>query len=200
MEIRRATWADEDRATAALCTGFAGDPLWGWALPDAATRDPFWRFFVRAGLGRDAVWVVDDARSVAIWAEPGAVELDADGERAFGQLCQDLLGAAGAARVAGALDALAAVHPNAPPNHYLSLLATHDDHRGHGLAMTMVADYCARLDATGEPAYLESSNPANLARYGRAGFEPRDEVTLSGGQVVTTMWRAPRAPAGGSGS
>jgi len=43
------------------------------------------------------------------------------------------------------------------------------------------------------PAYLESSNPKNLERYGRLGFEPRDEFSMpDDGPPVTTMWRPAR--------
>ena len=41
-------------------------------------------------------------------------------------------------------------------------------------------------------AYLESTNPANDARYMRHGFEPYASVELDGGQLVTTMWRPGR--------
>jgi len=43
------------------------------------------------------------------------------------------------------------------------------------------------------PAYLESSNPKNLERYGRLGFEPLAEFSMpDGGPTVTTMWRTAR--------
>ena len=49
------------------------------------------------------------------------------------------------------------------------------------------------IDREHFPAYLESSNPKNLTRYGRLGFEPREEFALAGdGPVVTTMWRPAR--------
>jgi RimJ/RimL family protein N-acetyltransferase len=49
------------------------------------------------------------------------------------------------------------------------------------------------VDARHFPAYLESSNPRNLARYERLGFRPIGEFTLVGnGPTVTTMWRVAR--------
>ncbi len=43
------------------------------------------------------------------------------------------------------------------------------------------------------PAYLESSNPANNARYERVGFERIGSFsTPDGSQTVATMWREPR--------
>jgi hypothetical protein len=59
--------------------------------------------------------------------------------------------------------------------------------------MRLLADTLARVDATGMPAYLESTNPANNPRYERVGFEATG--TFEGyepGSVITTMWRPAR--------
>ncbi len=192
MVVRRATADDEDAVVAALTTSFANDPVWGWALPDLAVRAPWWRFFARQGIGAGSTWVIDDGKAVAIWTAPGVPELDAAGEAELEALYDDLLGPA-APLVRHVLEPLAAVHPTAEPHYYLGLLGTHDDHRGHGLGMALVAENLRAIDAEGQPAYLESTNPANLARYAGVGFAPRDEVTIpGGGQVVTTMWRDAR--------
>ncbi|WP_434593960.1 hypothetical protein [Streptomyces sp. A5-4] len=58
--------------------------------------------------------------------------------------------------------------------------------------MGLLAESLVRIDAHGAPAYLESSNPANIARYESAGFTARDEITTATGHVVTTMWRPAR--------
>ena len=58
--------------------------------------------------------------------------------------------------------------------------------------MGLLAANLTRIDAESMPAYLESSNPANDARYERLGFEPRTKFsTPDGRHTVTTMWRAP---------
>ena len=58
--------------------------------------------------------------------------------------------------------------------------------------MALLADNLARVDAEGVPAYLESTNPANLDRYRSVGFVDRKTFALpDGGPVVTTMWREP---------
>ena len=63
-------------------------------------------------------------------------------------------------------------HPRDVPHYYLSIVGTHDDHRGHGIGEALLAENLQRVDAEHMPAYLESSNPANLKRYRRLGFEP----------------------------
>jgi GNAT superfamily N-acetyltransferase len=79
-------------------------------------------------------------------------------------------------------------HPR-QPHYYLSLFGTHSDHRGKGLGMRLLAENLSRIDSEGMPAYLESSNPANLKRYESVGFAERDELVAPSGAVVTTMWR-----------
>jgi len=82
--------------------------------------------------------------------------------------------------------------PRTEPHFYLSLLGTHDDHRGKGIGMALLEENLARIDAEHMPAYLESTNPANLARYGRVGFVPIGEFSAPGGPTATTMWRDAR--------
>jgi GNAT superfamily N-acetyltransferase len=75
----------------------------------------------------------------------------------------------------------------------LSFVATHDDHRGKGIGEQLLAQNLARIDTEHFPAYLESSNPKNMDRYRRLGFEPRSEFSMpDNGPPVTTMWRPAR--------
>lgn len=82
--------------------------------------------------------------------------------------------------------------PEGQDFYYLSLLGTHPEHRGRGLGMDLLAANLAQIDAEAMPAYLESSNPANDARYERLGFRPHGRFsTPDGRHTVTTMWREP---------
>lgn len=58
--------------------------------------------------------------------------------------------------------------------------------------MRLLAATLSRIDGLGAPAYLESTNPANDKRYQSVGFEPRGEIVMPAGQIVTTMWRPSR--------
>lgn len=49
-----------------------------------------------------------------------------------------------------------------------------------------------RCDAEHAPAYLESSNPANIGYYQRFGFEVTGEIVLPDGPSLWPMWRQPR--------
>jgi GNAT superfamily N-acetyltransferase len=98
----------------------------------------------------------------------------------------------GAPRVLDTFERFDAARLREEPHYYLSLLATHPDHRGKGTGMGLLADNLARIDAEGVPAYLESSNPANDHRYERLGFHRWGEFPLGeDGPSVTQMWRDP---------
>jgi len=128
-----------------------------------------------------------------VWIPPGGTEMSNEQEAEFGELASSRLGEVGAAYLAQVMATFDANHPRGKPHYYLSLLATHPAHRGHGAGMALLADNLARIDEQGMPAYLESSNAANDHRYVRLGFEPVGAFQLpQDGPVVTTMWRAAR--------
>jgi hypothetical protein len=52
--------------------------------------------------------------------------------------------------------------------------------------MALLAENPSRIDKDPMPAYLESSNPANLGRYESVGFEPVGEFPLPEGNLVVT--------------
>jgi hypothetical protein len=59
--------------------------------------------------------------------------------------------------------------------------------------MALLRENLELIDAEHAPAYLESTNPANLDRYRGVGFEEVGGFSApNGGPAVTTMWRAPR--------
>jgi hypothetical protein len=74
-------------------------------------------------------------------------------------------------------DRFEAAHPRTQDHYYLSLLGTHTEHLGAGIGMRLLADNLVRLDALRVPAYLESTNPANLRRY-------ESVVSLSAGRSI----------------
>jgi GNAT superfamily N-acetyltransferase len=150
-----------------------------------------WRRYVASALRYPWTLVTPGVEAAAVWIPPGGTELTPEEEDGLEDLLVQTAGADVAQDILAIYDQLEAAHP-AEPCYYLSLLGVHDDHRGRGIGMALLADSLARIDALGAPAYLESSNPANLARYGSVGFVPRDEITIATGHVVTTMWRPAR--------
>ncbi len=195
--MRVATTDDLDAAGEALALAFEHDPLWGWAFEDAERERKLeslatvFGFFCEAALDLGWVRVADGVEAVALWIPPGSPEMTpADEERLPGVIA-DACGPESEARVSQLLDAFERNHPHEPPHYYLSLLATHPDHAGHGHGLGLVADCLAEIDAGDPPApaFLESSNPDNVVRYERLGFRPTHELELIAGLRGTQMWR-----------
>lgn len=199
---RAATEADLPAIAAALAGAFDSDPVWGWGFGDAdhgrklsALRAIF-GFCAEAALGYGWVRVSEGAEAVALWIPPGRPEMSAaDAERLPGLIAAEC-GPEAAPRVSALFAAFERTHPSEPPHFYLSLLGTNPDHAGHGHGMRLLAANLEEIDAAGAPAYLESSNPANLPRYEGLGFRPLGEVELLPGIPATQMWREPGGAAG----
>jgi len=184
-------------ATDILAGAFYRDPLWGWAFPDGERR--FEQHRVVSGMFLDAAirypWVRmnESGTAVALWIPPGGSELTDEAAARFEPLIRSMLGA-DAPRALDAFAALEHAHPHDEPHYYLSLLGTDPQHVGRGYGLALLEDNLREIDALGMPAYLESSNPGNVALYARHGFEPRAAVSIPhGGPDIVTMWRAPGA-------
>jgi GNAT superfamily N-acetyltransferase len=136
--------------------------------------------------------MLDGAMAAALWIPPGGTELTEREEEELEPLLGRLVGDRAPATLE-LLERFEAAHPRDRPHYYLSLLGTHPDHRGKGLGMALLAENLRLIDADGAPAYLESSNPANDARYERIGFRKIGAFsTPDGAHTVTTMWREPQ--------
>jgi GNAT superfamily N-acetyltransferase len=188
MEARLATEHDVDGITATLTAAFEADPLWSWAFPGGGLAD-LWHLLISSALRYPWVWVADDYAAASVWIPPGGVELTEVEEASLGPLLEQLVGPH-ASEVLSLFARMADNHPEQPPHYYLSLLGTHPDHRGKGLGMALLADNLAKIDAERMPAYLESSNPRNDARYESLGFARVGEFQRPDEQLnCSTMWR-----------
>jgi Acetyltransferase (GNAT) family. len=188
---RRAEPRDVQAATETLTDAFGSDPVWSWAFPERDRLEVWWRFWVAGAVPQGWVSMTEGAGAVSVWIPPGGYECAPEDEAHVEPLTRSLAGSR-ADLVLETLDRFDANHPRDVPHYYLSFLGTASRHRGHGLGMTLLAADLARVDEVHMPAYLESSNPVNLARYEGVGFEPRGEFSLPEGNViVTTLWRAP---------
>jgi GNAT superfamily N-acetyltransferase len=186
--------ADAERVTSIMTTSFFGDPTWGPLFGEGdqrrqATRAVF-GFMCRSALRFSWLLLSAGGESAAVWIPPGEDELAPDEHGPFEDTIRECCGNRATA-VFEALERFEEARP-AAPHFYLSLLGTHDDSRGRGIGMGLLAENLRRIDTRGMAAYLESTNPANDARYARHGFEPLGSFTVPTGAGVTTMWREPR--------
>jgi ribosomal protein S18 acetylase RimI-like enzyme len=189
--------AQVDLVVEILVGAFFDDPLWSWALPDPLSRRDqhrrLWRLCVEGAMRYPWVWLTAGDTAASVWIPPGGVEFSEEQAQRFSPIVMELLGPA-ATRVFDAFELLEQAHPHEEPHYYLSLLGTDPLHRGHGLGLGLLADNLLRIDEEQMPAYLEASNPANVALYRRHGFEVMTSFTVpDGGPEVSTMWRERRA-------
>lgn len=196
-EARVAVEGDLDAIGETLGRAFEGDPLWGWCFEGEprerkiAGLGGIFRFYAAAALEHGWVRIVGDGAAVAIWIPPGVPEMSPADEERFPAFVVETCSPTAAARVLELMEAFEANHPHGPPHFYLSVLGTNPDHAGHGLGMALVAANLAEIDTAGAPAFLESTNPANVARYERAGFRVDRQVELVKGISAAQMWRRP---------
>lgn len=189
QQPRAATASDLDGLTTTLTAAFATDPLWSWAFPDPDDLAVWWRFYIGSALRYPWVWISGKYAAASVWIPPDGTELTEEEEVQAEPLVRDLIGPR-CDDVMELLDRFEASHPRNESHYYLSLLGTHPDHRGGGLGMALLAHNLERTDAEGIPTFLESSNPANNARYERLGFRQIGEFTTpDAARTVATMWR-----------
>ena len=179
-----------------LAAAFGADPLWSWAFPDpgkrAAQFETWFGLFVESALPNGWVWVDGRGQATSVWTPPGKAELSAEAKAKVEPFLTGELGAH-TESVLQVMEQFEAACPDDQDFYYLSFLGTHPEHRGHGVGMGLLEANLTCVDAEHMPAYLESSNPANNARYERLGFKPRSGFeTPDGKHAVTTMWREAR--------
>jgi GNAT superfamily N-acetyltransferase len=193
LESRKAVAADRSVATTTLSRAFSDDPVFEWAVPDGARRArllaDFFAVFVDAYARHDETYVVGGALGVALWAPPGVAPVAPDDEEAFGESLATILGP-DAERSAEITALLEGSHPQTPC-WYLQFLAVDPARQGQGLGSALLGPMLGRCDRDGVPAYLEATSPRNRALYERQGFVVVDELTLTDGPSLWTMWREP---------
>lgn len=194
MRFRTAGPDDVDAVTDTITLAFGDDPIWSVALARSDGRAdhirPFWKYYVEGALRYSTVFLGDDAATVAVWLPPGATDMAEDQQGELDKLMAESMEPAQLHAYETLWERFEKSHPASPPHMYLSLLATHPNHRGRGIGQQLLAANLAAFDADGLPSYLESTNPGNDHRYERAGFRPVGRFTaVLNDAPVTTMWR-----------
>jgi GNAT superfamily N-acetyltransferase len=197
-DVRSASLLDAGVLSDILAAAFDNDPVMNWVFPDAAARPAQLRilFFGLAGSflpKSGTVHLLDDA-CASFWRPPGRDEGRGDDHPSDASAGDSALPFSGDAvvrlRLLGA--AMASAHPS-DPHWYLNVLGTKPERQSQGLGARVIGRVLDTCDADGVPAYLESSNPANIPFYRRQGFETTGEITLPEGPSLYAMWRDPRS-------
>lgn len=196
---------------AALSSAFHDDPVWQWLMEPAGPRshelwadtwlcvshlaDRVRRPSLGAFYARDKETKAPIAAQ--IWWPPNDEMSVMDLVRSGLPLLSLRLGLGSMRRVGQLIVAMDAHHKavmGSTPHCYLAFIGTHQSAQGKGHGSRFARHVVDAIDAAGLPAYLESSNPANLTFYARLGFEVVREVRVGSCPPITLMRRD--APAG----
>lgn len=173
-EITVATPADRGRVVSSLVAAFTQDPVLRHLFPDERTYPEFAAAFfghlfdkrVRKG----TIWTIERGASTAIW-EPPATGSTSSEEDLSAQLPGDVL-----SRVRAYDRAVHAALPD-DPFWYLGVLGTHPDSAGRRWGHAVMSAGLRRAADDGVPAFLETSNAANVEIYRQAGWTVVRSVT-----------------------
>jgi GNAT superfamily N-acetyltransferase len=189
LRVEQAVLSDASMVIDVIANSFMDDPTWSWAFPDPVVRKVFWRLSINGALPYSWVFKTTGFETVSIWIPPNETEFLPEDEEKLPDLLKELVGNR-ASEVMELLQRFGEAHPRNEPHYYLSLLGTHNKHRGHGLGMALLKENLTRIDIEKMPAYLESSNPKNNQRYESVGFVPVVSFQApNNGPTITGMWR-----------
>jgi ribosomal protein S18 acetylase RimI-like enzyme len=190
-EIRSATAGEMPQAVAAIAAAFLTDPLarFAWPIPHDHLRGMALAAheFAGASFEHGTAYVSADFCGTALWLPPGVHPNGEALERVF----RDTATPAHLGDLLTTFEEMEESHPK-EPHWYLPIIGVEPNAQGRGLGADLMRHAIARCDQEGALAYLESSNPRNIALYLRHGFEVMGEIRVGAGPLVTPMIRRPR--------
>lgn len=191
-QVRIAQVREQEAVLSTLMLAFGVDPCMRYALTKAQTFIANFRHLALA-LGGGAfehgsAYVGADGAAAALWLPPG---VESDGE-AIGALVGGLVEEPEKQAVLAQVgEAMGGHHPH-EPHWYLAMIGVDPSRQGRGLGSALLQEGLKRCDAEGLPAYLESSNPANIPLYERHGFEVVGLIQPGDFPPLVPMLRRPR--------
>jgi len=191
-EVRVVSAEDRDRAFAVQVAAFAADPIMRWLYPDA--RDYLEHFpafataFGGAAFDHGTAFEAGGFGGVSMWLPPGG---EVDGE-AVGKVIQETITPEIQQESFPMFEQMAEHHIQ-EPHWYLPMIGVDPSRQGRGLGSALLAHRVAECDAQGLPAFLESSNPANVPLYERHGFRVVAEIQVGDSPGAWPMLRTPRS-------
>lgn len=177
----------------ALGKAFADDPVMSYIFPKEQGRASRIAGIMRMGIRNYGAYgrieYAGDVSAAAVWQQPKAPS-----PTLFDQLVDVMEGVAklrSAMLRAATVQQLLAKNRLQQPHWYLAILGTVPEWQGKSLGGRLLESMLNECDKQAIPAYLESSNIANVPFYQRHGFIIRSEIQLPAGPVMRTMVRNP---------
>ena len=189
--VTATTPPDADQAVAVIVLAFSTDPAARWAYPDPSLYLANFPAVVRAFGGKAFAHGtghhVSGFAGASLWLPPG-IQLD---EEALGAILKASVGAERQAAVFAVFEQMGRHHPR-EPHWYLPLIGVDPVHQRKGYGAALLHHALVQCDRDHAPAYLESSNPANIPLYQRHGFEVLATIQEGSSPPIFPMLRAAR--------
>ena len=183
--------ADDSQSERGLTLGFVADPFMRWLYPEPdafLTHLPrVMEFYGGRAFRNGGAYHNDDCTAAALWLPPGVYPDEDNLIDCF----QDTVAPGKLDALFATFEQMDACHPKDPCWH-LAFIAVDPAWQGKGIGSRLLARCLEACDADGRPAYLESTNAANLTLYRRFGFEEVGTIKAEGAPPLFPMLRTPR--------
>jgi GNAT superfamily N-acetyltransferase len=179
--------ADVERAVGVIVLAFSADPVARWAYPDPRQYLALFPTLVRAFGGR--AFAQGTARHVSSY--PGAALWLPAGINPDHAALEASLPEAQTAEFAALFEEMARYHPS-EAHWYLPMIGVDPTHQRKGCGAALPRETLRQCDRDHVPAYLKSSNPANMSLYRRHGFEVRGTIQVGSSPPLFPMPRTAR--------
>ena len=183
IAVRRANLDDTGRVAFLFAAAFAQDPIFNWLARRNGRAEALSRFFLWVTRERaipfGETWMTKDGCAAITWIPPyreGRPENFREELRLL-SVIYSLTGLTRLSRGSVMARALERSHPP-EPYFYLAFFGVAPRFQGSGLGSALLERTLARVDQVGMPAFLENSNPRNIALYERFGFRVTEELCV----------------------
>ena len=179
---------ENNRAISTLVAAFVADPFIRWMFPEAEQYLRYFpqvlKYFAGAAFEHGGAYRSEDFRAASCWLPPG-VHPDED---ALGEVMMRGVKSESQENVFAVLEQVGESHPSVP-HYYLPAIGVEPMMQGRGYGSALMEKGVTVCDEQRTAAYLESTNPANIALYERFGFEVVGEIRVDDSPVLTRMFR-----------
>jgi GNAT superfamily N-acetyltransferase len=191
--ITTITTSERNKALACLTSAFIADPLFRWAYPMA---DLYLESFPKlidawcgVGIGNGTAFCSENFGGASIWLAPSRLTND----EAAATVVESTVPKDRLENFADLLKEMDKYHPHDEPLWYLPVIGVDPTYQGRGIGAALLKHALRLCDDQGTPAYLESSNPANISLYERHGFTVIGKIEIGSAPPVHPMLREKQA-------
>ena len=196
---RRARGSDAPQLARLMAAAFATDPVMEWIARRGPGRAVGLQRFFHSLLAMRAiplgeVWMTPSGDAATVWLPPGSSPPPGGGLTEHLRLLMVFLRLCGIPRLLrgqAMAEAMERHHPYTA-HYHLAFIAVAPRLQGLGLGSALLEATLARIDETGNAAYLQNSNPQNTRLYERAGFSSRGNIAPRRAPPLLSMWREGR--------